>query len=78
MMFCADGFRRIFSHFPGIWENWENYRKIADELRGFFIFSPRFQFSRQRYDALQILVGRGMSNDVDLDQDVNLVVLEVA
>ena len=48
--------------FPRISEKWENCRKITDESRGFFIFSPPFRFSRQRYDALQILVGRGTSS----------------
>ena len=58
---CADGFGRIsFSYFPRLLENWEIRRKITDEIWGFFI-SPQFQVSRQRYDALRILVGRGTS-----------------
>ena len=64
MNFCADGFGRVF--FFGFSKNFGKLgklQKITDEFRGFFIFSPPFQFSRQRYDALQILVGRGMSTN---------------
>ena len=49
--------------FPKISEIWDNCRKITDEFRGFSIFSPPFLISKQRCDALQILVGRGTSTN---------------
>ena len=59
-----DGFGRFFfSNIPRISENWENCRKITDEFRDFLFFLLRFLFSRQRHDALQILVGRGTSTN---------------
>ena len=57
MFFCADGFGRFFE-FPRTSENWENCKKIADEIRGFFVFSSASSLQIE-YDALQILVGRG-------------------
>ena len=65
--FCADGFGRVF--FSGFFKNFGKSGKLQKHngrILGIFNFFSSVQFSRQRYDAIQILVGRGTSSDLRL------------